>query len=467
MLRLIKDNAFAFILFGIFTAGVLARPPLPVDETRYLTVAWEMWFSHDWVHLTYNYEPYHHKPPLLFWLINIFWSIFGISRWAGTLPALLSSMAVIFLTGKLAEKLFPEDKNLPARSRLVLLGSLPFLIYGSLIMFDVMMTAWVLGAILFLLKLSEKRNLVSILGFGLCMGMGALTKGPVVGVYTLLPAILAPLWFSSQARQKGYVSYYFEILLAVLIAALPILFWLVQTIEGKDGNFIYWLLWEQTAGRVTGNFSNAHGRPIYFYLPLLPVFLLPWILLPAFWAGLKKHLSSARENAGIRFLFFWIVPGFVVFSLISGKQPHYLVPFFPGLIIALTFMLKDVREQTIKKITLGMFAFFIVGHAIAYKKFLPLYDWRPIAAIVAQYPDKDWAYVRNYNGEFGFLARVEKNLTSTNLKGLQSWFKKHPDGMAVIRYKKPEEVAQYEQLFSMPYRSADHYAGVFRLKKRR
>ncbi|MBI2235329.1 MAG: glycosyltransferase family 39 protein, partial [Micavibrio aeruginosavorus] len=55
---------------GMFLAVVLLRPLLPIDETRYVTVAWEMFLRHDpLAPLTVNGTPYHHKPPLLFWLI--------------------------------------------------------------------------------------------------------------------------------------------------------------------------------------------------------------------------------------------------------------------------------------------------------------------------------------------------------------------------------------------------------------
>jgi hypothetical protein len=57
----------------LWLLGVSIRPPFPIDETRYLTVAWEMYQRNDWVLLHLNGAPYSHKPPLLFWLINLGW----------------------------------------------------------------------------------------------------------------------------------------------------------------------------------------------------------------------------------------------------------------------------------------------------------------------------------------------------------------------------------------------------------
>ncbi|HHB76580.1 MAG TPA: glycosyltransferase, partial [Desulfobulbus sp.] len=46
--------------------ALLCRPPLPIDETRYLSVAWEMWQNHQFLVPHINGLPYSHKPPLLF-----------------------------------------------------------------------------------------------------------------------------------------------------------------------------------------------------------------------------------------------------------------------------------------------------------------------------------------------------------------------------------------------------------------
>ena len=82
--------AAVFVL--LYLSAILFRPALPIDETRYLTVAWEMHLRGDFFGpLTLNFEPYHQKPPLLFWLINLSWAIFGASRWAAEIPVLVAS----------------------------------------------------------------------------------------------------------------------------------------------------------------------------------------------------------------------------------------------------------------------------------------------------------------------------------------------------------------------------------------
>jgi len=70
---------------AIIVARVAALPLMPIDETRYLSVAWEMWQHHTFLVPTLNGEAYSHKPPLLFWLIQLGWWLFGTSDWVARL----------------------------------------------------------------------------------------------------------------------------------------------------------------------------------------------------------------------------------------------------------------------------------------------------------------------------------------------------------------------------------------------
>jgi 4-amino-4-deoxy-L-arabinose transferase-like glycosyltransferase len=460
------DFLFGALVIATFFGVILFRPPFPVDETRYLTVAWEMYLKKEWFLLSYNFEPYHHKPPMLFWLINIFWSIFGVSRWAAAIPVMIASAAVIFLTGRLAAILFPGDDNIKIRARLMLIGSLPFLIYGSLMMFDIMICAFALAAILCLFKFAQTRNWMAFIGYGVFMGLGVLTKGPVLLMYAFLPALFAPLWVPKSWGVK-WVMWYSALLGALIIAFLVTVKWLIPLAQDAGDDFFHWLLWKQTADRITGNgFDNIHPRPFWFYLKVLPLFMAPWLFFPSLWRNIFKNRGEFKLNMGLRFLAVWLGAAFLIFSLlISGKQPHYLAPLIPGLFILMAYFTRNVSIKAVKRTVLGMVAFFVVAHAAAMNTIIPRYDYREIGAFIQANHDRDWAFVRNYNGEVGFLGRMEKSLYSTDIHGAKEWFKTHPDGYAVIRYKKPEHVADLVALVPpRPFRGAG-YVGVFTAKK--
>ena len=180
-----------------------------------MTVAWEMFLRQGWLQpLTVNFEPYHHKPPLLFWLINLSWSIFGISRWAGLIPISLFSLLCVYLVVYLSRLIFPENKD-DQRVKLIMAGGVPFMIYGTLVMFDFMLCVFVLLSLLFLLYFRKERRVRYTLLMGLCLGMGVLTKGPVAYLYVLPVALLAPFWANGFARPT---QWYGGILAAVIVS---------------------------------------------------------------------------------------------------------------------------------------------------------------------------------------------------------------------------------------------------------
>src|SRR6185295_18388622 len=84
------------------------RPLLPVDETRYASVAWEMWNRGDFLVPHLNGVPYSDKPPLLFWLFHLGWRLFGVDEWWPRLVPALCSLANLFLTAALARRLWPD-----------------------------------------------------------------------------------------------------------------------------------------------------------------------------------------------------------------------------------------------------------------------------------------------------------------------------------------------------------------------
>lgn len=456
-------NVFFYLLI-LFVAAALLRPLLPIDETRYLSVAWEMHLRQSWLDpLTMNFAPYHHKPPMLFWLINLSWSLFGISREAAMVPVFVSAFTVVMLTAVLARRLFPAQARGMSRVHLLMIGSLPFLIYSTLMMFDIMMTVVVLGVLLCLWAYGGSRRPYLVPLAALLLGLGVLVKGPVAYLYVIFPMLLAPLWLPHRER---LLSWYLGILFIILLSIIPVLFWLVPMLKNAEPDFVYWLLWEQTAGRVAGKFSAAHVRPFYFYLPLVPLMAVPWLFFPALWRNLKTFKTALSAEPGLRFILCWIVPVFVSFCMISGKQPHYMVPLLPGMIILITYFLRDFDFRVIARTAAAMVVLIVLFQAGASVTFFHAYDLRPLADYISKNAaDRDIAFARKYHGQLTFLGRLTRPVESISAKrkAVDAWLEGHPDGIVVLQYRTPEDVARYEELVSMPYRGK-HW-GAFAAKK--
>lgn len=447
------------LLFVMYGAAIAFRPLLPIDETRYMSVAWEMYLRGDWLApLTVNFEPYHHKPPLLFWLINMAWSVFGVSRWAGTLPVLFAALACVFLTKKLAEILFPDDERVSRLAPFLLLGTALFLIYSLLVMFDVTLSVFVLASLIALFSFGKTGQMKYLLWLALAMGLGVLTKGPVAWLYVIFPILFGPLWTAGAMKP---LKWYGGCVLALLLSTIPVLLWLVPVLSHSSDNFAYWLVWEQTAGRVTGSFGSSHARPVWFYLQFLPVVFLPWLFFPSFWKGLAGMKKTWGAEQGIRFLALFVVPVFIAFSLISGKQTHYLVPLLPGVAIMLAYVMNISLRKVIYTAAL-LVTILCVGQGATSQTLLKKYDASPMIAYLESHRDYEWAFIGKYHGEFTFLGRLEKTLHEEELGTIRAWFTEHPNGLALFRYKHPEQVEGYEVLFDMPYRGK--HLVVFRPK---
>ncbi|WP_373085911.1 ArnT family glycosyltransferase [Sneathiella sp.] len=447
------------LLVALYAATIAFRPLLPIDETRYMSAAWEMYLRGDWLApLTVNFQPYHHKPPLLFWLINSAWSIFGVSRWAGTLPVLISSIACLFLTKKLGELLFPDSARVSQTVPILLVGSLPFLLYSQVVMFDITLTVFVLLSLIALVLYAKAGQRKYLLWMALAMGLGVLTKGPVAWLYVIFPILAGPLWIP---RETPRAKWYGGCALALVLSVIPVSLWLIPVLLNSSDKFAFWLIWEQTAGRVTGDFNAAHARPLWFYLPYVPVLFLPWLFFPSFWKGARGLKNSYTNDWGVRFLAVWISSVFIAFSLISGKQPHYLVPLLPGVIILMALWIKP----SLKKLAYTASAMAIIlciGQGIASQFIFEKYDLKIMAGYLRQHPDQDLAFVPKYHGELTFTGRLKKPIDSEQLGTIGDWLKVHPNGLAIIRYENEDEIKGYKMLFNMPYRG--NYMGVFKLK---
>jgi 4-amino-4-deoxy-L-arabinose transferase-like glycosyltransferase len=90
------------LLAALTGVALLTRPLIPIDETRYVSAAWEMWLRGDFLVPFKNGEPYSHKPPFMFWMFHAGWALFGVNDWWPRLVLPLFSAGVLLLTYLLA-----------------------------------------------------------------------------------------------------------------------------------------------------------------------------------------------------------------------------------------------------------------------------------------------------------------------------------------------------------------------------
>lgn len=445
-----------YLALALFSAVSLAlRPLIPPDETRYLTVAWEMVLRGDWAVPTLNGLPYHHKPPLLFWLIDTAWSLLGVSRWAAALVILAISCTSLFLTATVARRLFPERGDVQARVEWSLVGAVPFAIYATLTLFDLLLTCCVLAAFLAMMRLGRTGRWRDGALVGLAIGLGVLAKGPVVLIHVAWPVALYPLWRGADmVPTRRFLA---AVSLALPAALLPVAVWLVPALLRTDGAFARQLLWEQSAGRISGNMEASHPRAVWFYLALLPVLAMPWILSPVVWRavpGFRTRIADparALDRSRLAFLLVWALGIVAVFSLISGKQPHYLVPIIPLVAILAAYIVETVSLRALRAgavVVLGLLLLFQLGAA---RLLFPRFDLEPVAALLRSRPDAPVGFVGPYQGELNFLTRRTVPIELVPFGSQGAWLRANPDGFLVDIHP-PSEAMVGDVVLQRPYR---------------
>ena len=135
-----RDRSLVALLAGwllLAAASIWLRPLWPVDETRYVSVAWEMWLRGDFLVPYINGEPYSHKPPLLFWIIHAGWMLFGVNDWWPRLVGPLFAFAAVPLLLRMESLLWGERQT--TNSAWVLFGTSMFASFVTLTMFDLLL----------------------------------------------------------------------------------------------------------------------------------------------------------------------------------------------------------------------------------------------------------------------------------------------------------------------------------------
>ncbi len=434
--------------------ALITRPLLPVDETRYLSVAWEMWQRHDFLVPYLNDIAYSHKPPLLFWLIHAAWSVTGVHDWPARLVPPLLALLVIIQSTVLARRLWPSlSVEIQSFVPWLILGGWFFILFMTLVQFDLLLTVFALLAWQGLL-LADNRQCRGWLITGFAAGLGVLAKGPVILLFVVPVALLAPWWRGEPTHRSGY----FGLLASLIIAAAIALAWALPA--GFAGGEAYReaIFWGQSAGRVVDSF--AHRSPWWLYLLALPSMLLPWLFWPAIWRAMGSA-GSALDEPGTKFIFAVVIPALLVFSLISGKQPKYLLPILPLLALLLARLLVNVGQSTemlqkLRYISLTSAALFMLLHLSVVPLLRPAYDLTVMSQTLAelQSHNTQLAHLGKYHGQFHFLGRLKKPIVALpfDKKALQAWLEQNPQGYLVM-YDRRLAVDNSDVVFDQPYRS--------------
>ena len=335
-----------FLWLAVIVVALATRPPLPVDETRYLAVAWDMWLEGHYLVPHLNGAPYSHKPPLLFWLMTGGWHLFGVNEWWPRLVAPLFGLGSLILTFSLSRALWPKDNKTWHLAPVLLFGALFWCVFMTLTMFDMMLAFFTLTALSGFVDSARHGSWRGFLIAGIATGFGVLAKGPAILLHVLPVMLTAPWWMpalSGLGQLPKTSQWYAGAGITFIVTITISLVWAIPA--GLVGGEAYRnaIFWGQSAGRMVQSF--AHARPFWWYAVVFPALVLPWLFWPPIWRATRRF-GDVVADGGVRLCLVWFGTAFIIFSLISGKQLHYLLPEFPALALIAAHLLHKHGENT-------------------------------------------------------------------------------------------------------------------------
>ena len=127
------------LVAALFLMTNLNYPLIDRDETRYAEIPREMVATGNWVLPTLNFEPYYDKPPLLYWLCALNYSLFGVHEWTARLVPALAGWITLAATMWFGSRWFGRRAGL--LSGVVLSLTAGFLFCSRYLLIDGLFTA--------------------------------------------------------------------------------------------------------------------------------------------------------------------------------------------------------------------------------------------------------------------------------------------------------------------------------------
>lgn len=322
-----------------------------VNEGLYAEIAREIYQGSSWIIPHLNYLPYIEKPPMLYWLMALSYHIFGVNAFAARfVPA---SSAAITCLGMLYLGLKLNRQSEGFVAAMILASGLGFMIIARVILFDMLMTClFTWAAIFFYLWFLENKKYQLRICYTL-VALSILVKGLVTLAFAGLIVLIFFL-ISKSYRQK-FLKFLDPIGIVIfLLISIP---WNILAAIKQPGFLWHFFVNEQLLRFLNQRVPHDyHTGPIYFYIPLLIIYLFPWTLFSLTLFS-KKFYRLALPNQLHKFLWTWFLVPFIFFSLSGDKGSYYMLIGTPPLAYLLAIRIQQYLQQNRIKLFAHMFSF--------------------------------------------------------------------------------------------------------------
>jgi len=374
-MKMISNRSTIFFLLLYFFILLIPAYNLPLFETteaRYAEVAREMIVTGNYLEPQFEGVKHFHKPPLAYWMMAAGMKIFGTNGFGVRFLGVVAAVFSVFFLYKSAGLFFKERQDWFLNS-LVLASSLLFLFISRIASTDIYLTFFTLAAQYFLFKqIFYEKSVFNVSAYGILLGLGFITKGPIIFLFTILPYLTGKIFFKSH-RQNFTLKEIVYSLLLFLAVSLP---W-YMTVIVKNPDLLYYFLKVQTVDRVA---TNRFGRDKDFYYFFL-IFLVSFF--PHIVYFIKSLINFKKLDSFVKAILIYILFPFIVFQISVSKLATYILPFYGTASIVAYYGYKNFSSAVLNRTII--LVSFIFPAALAFSGYFyePLYDLRYYAMLCA------------------------------------------------------------------------------------
>lgn len=341
------------------------------DEARHAAVFRNLWEGGHWLVLHLGDAAYADKPPVYFWLLA------GLAWLTGSTGPALFMLAAAISAWVLLAVMVHAGWRLGLGPRTVLLAGLVLLTNWFFIerahqpRMDLLFAAFILLAEAALFRATTGANparlrLAPMLAAGLAMGAAMLTKGPL-GV--AMPLVALALYLIWQRRARSLASGGMAGCLAV-VSGIGLIY-LAGVIATEGWAFVRTVAVDQLWTRAVASVDLS--EPVYAYLPMLAIALLPWtpVLIWALarkvralgWAIFWPPVAQADNARG--YIYACVIGPLAVISAMDYKIAFLLVPLLAPLALILATEVEALPDRDRRWLFASVAAVLALAAAVA------------------------------------------------------------------------------------------------------
>lgn len=319
------------VCFLVYFFNIGNYPLMDVDETRYVSMARDMFYPKNFMTLYLNGEYFFEKPPLYFWSECLsFWIFGGVNEFSARFPVALYgtlSTFLVYFTGKRLVSL-----RFGLISALILTTFVEFGMLARYAILDIVLTTMIGFSILFGFLtqfVTDKNKKYFWWLFYIFSGLAVMTKG--------LPGFIIPfgVMFCVTIFNKTFKQVFKPIYIipGIILFSLIVLPWHILMLKLHDPLFFNEYIMKHHVNRFFSSSEIDRKQPFFFYVTTLLWGALPYSLSIIF-VGIEKFIEKQKINFSDisdsrKFLWFNIIAlsfTFLFFSASSTKLITYILP---------------------------------------------------------------------------------------------------------------------------------------------